>query len=102
MRHVLFVLLVGGYVIVAVGLGLLVGLAGLHDYLRSRWRQHLARQLAPFLADERSRHAADLAEARRQHREAQLWLMETHRDELDRAVAEALTSVAPDPMRRAS
>lgn len=87
------------YGIIVLGGSALILLVGLRDYVRDRWHAYLARQVGPVLAQERSRHAAHLAEARRQHQDAQQWLMETHRMELDRAVAEAMTSCARDPMR---
>lgn len=101
------------YVTLAVGLALWVGLAGLWAYLTERWHAYLARQLAPVLAEERRRHAADIEARRKEHQESQEWLMgmhrfamdqmaRRHRVEMDRAVADALTNVAPHPKLKAS
>ena len=110
MRHDLWFWLAWGYVTVSVGLALLVVLAGLRAYLEERWQAYLARQLAPVLAEERRRHAADLERARQEHQEARAWLIETHRmdaaqrearvqQRITEAVVEAMTSRAPHPLR---
>ena len=82
-------------------------------YAVARWRAYLARQLAPMLEAERARHAADIEARRREHQDSQEWLMDMHRfamdqmqrrhrEEMDRAVIEALTRVAPHPKLKAS
>jgi hypothetical protein len=95
------------------GFVVIVALA-LYDYLEARcrrwWQAYLARQLAPVLAEERRKHAADLERARQEHQEARAWLIETHRMEIAQrearvqqriteAVVEAMTAQAPHPLR---
>ena len=93
--------------------GGLLALMALYDYLVAQWHALIARRMAPVLADERRKHAAELEARRKEHQESQEWLMDMHRfamdqmqrrhrEEMDRAVAEALTSVAPHPKLKAS
>lgn len=106
MSHALAVL-VWTYMALVVALSLWVATEGL-------WALLCDRITRTALADERSRHAAELAarlEAQRKehqesaewllqlNRESLYWLKRRHQEELDRAVADALTNVAPHPLR---
>lgn len=91
------------YVVLVVGCSLLLVLLGLRDSLRDRWTREA-------IAEERRRHALDIEERRQAHEESQRWLLQMHRyclsqqearhrEEITRAVVEAMTTQAPHPLR---